>query len=123
MPRKPAVVLASVARGVLLSIGVTACTPVIVENPTDRALDLAEKWVSLSTAGNEDFAQALACDGAMLGGTNGDGPEVESPTFEVADLGGGDFDVEVTAIRANYPDWQTTLRIETDGELCIKRIE
>ena len=122
MPRKPATVLTSVAMGALLSMTLAACSPAIVESPSDQALALAEKWADLSAAGSEDALQGLACSG-LLGGGNADHPEVESHTFEVEDRGGGDFDVFVTSVIADYPDLHATLRIETEDELCIKRIK
>ena len=108
--------------GALLSMTLAACSPAIVESPSDQALALAEKWADLSAAGSEDALQGLACSG-LLGGGNADHPEVESHTFEVEDRGGGDFDVFVTSVIADYPDLHATLRIETEDELCIKRIK
>ena len=116
MPKVVATVIALIAAG-LLAMSLTACVP---RTPEASAREIAEKWAAASDRGDEDSAQGLACSGAMLGGVNGDGPDVEARTIEVEAVGDGEFNVVVTEIYSDYPDIESNLRVETTDDLCIK---
>lgn len=108
--------------GILLSVGLTACTP-SPQTPEERAVDVAERFVSAAKAGDDDAASALRCAGfdPRLG-VNSDTAGFESYTLDVEEAGDGAFDITVTKSYPDYSDIVTHLRIQTDGDACIESV-
>ena len=99
MSKNIASVLALIAVTGLLAVGLAACTAP-PPSPEDRARDIAERWVSASKTGSDDAAYSLTCPGAPLGGVNSDTSGFES--------------------YPDYPDSIANLRVQTEGDPCIK---
>lgn len=106
--------------GILLAVGLTACAP-SPQTPEGRAIDVAEKFVSASKAGDDDAASVLRCAGVDPRlGVNSGTAGFESYTLDVEEASDGDFDITVTASYPDYPDVVTQLRIETKDDACIR---
>ena len=106
--------------GILLTVGLTACAP-SPQTPEERAVDVAEKFVSASKAGDDDAASVLRCAGVDPRlGVNSDTADFENYTIDVDEAGDGAFDLTVTASYPDYPDVVSHLRIQTDGDACIE---
>lgn len=109
--------------GILLAIGLAACAP-SPQTPEERAVDIAEKFVSAAKAGDDDAASVLRCPGVDPRlGVNSDTSDFDSHTLDVEEVGDGDFDITVTASYPDYPDLTNHLRIQTDGDACIEWVK
>ncbi len=109
--------------GILLAVGLAACAP-SPQTPEERAVDVAERFVSASKAGDDDAASVLRCAGVDPRlGVNSDTADFESYTLDVEEAGDGDFDITVTRSYSDYPDVVSHLRIQTDGDACIEWVK
>lgn len=87
-------------------------------------MDVAEKFVSASKAGDEDAASALRCPGVDPRlGVNSDTSDFDIHTLDVNEVGDGDFDITVTRSYSDYPDVVSHLRVSTDGDACIEWVK
>ena len=119
MSKNIASVLGLIAVTGLLAVGLAAYTAP-PPSPEDRARDIAERWVSASKAGSDDAAYSLTCPGAPLGGVNSDTSGFERYKLDVQYVSDGDFDIQVTRFYPDNPDSIANLRVQTEGDPCIK---
>jgi hypothetical protein len=109
--------------GILLTLGLAACTPA-PQTPEERALDVAERFVSAAKAGSDDSVSALRCAGVDPRlGVNSDTAGFDSYTLDVEEVGDGDFDITVTRSYPDYPDVVSHLRIQTEDDACIEWVK
>lgn len=109
--------------GILLTVGLAACAP-SPQTPEERALDVAERFVSAAKAGDDDAASVLRCAGVdPRMGVNSDTADFESYTLDIKEAGDGNFDITVTASYPDYPDLVSNLRVQTDGDACIEWVK